>query len=171
MNIQEVFFNNYSWNQWHFAVSYSIPLTYLESFTNLETMKRIILLVCILWVTNAFSHSIPKKFIGQYDAEVPAFEFEDNGHTVYASAYTLSIILREDYLWYETEMFKFFGEFKNFEENKDHCNIAVDVSNDLSMNFDFDLHINKKSGDVAISGLTGVPVLELQKRAILVTRK
>ena len=109
--------------------------------------------------------------MGQYQAEVPAFEFEDNGHTVQASGYTLSIVLREDYMWYRTEMLEFYGEYTELKEEKDIIDVSIALSNDLSIDFDLDISYNKRTGALAIRGLKGVPEIQMSKQEIKVLHK
>ena len=134
-------------------------------------MKKALLIFTLMLSISASALNIPKKIIGQYDAEVPAFEFEDNGHTVHASAYTLSLILREDYLVYKTEHLEFNGVYKAVKDNGPLVDIDVAISNSISIDFDLDLQVNKKTGSIAIKGLKGVPEVTAIKREISVKRK
>lgn len=134
-------------------------------------MKTTTLAALIICSIQASAISIPKRLIGEYEASVPAFTFDDNGHTVQAAASTMSIILREDYLWYKTGMFQFYGEYQEVVEEGDFINVAVLLSNDLSVDFDMGLIINKKTGQIAVKGLTGVPEVSLEKRQITVHKK
>lgn len=134
-------------------------------------MKKILLFTFVFSFFTAFSVSIPKKLIGQYQTLVPAFEFEDNGHTVQASSYTLNLILREDYMWYRTEMLEFYGEYTELVEEGDIIDVSIALSNDLSIDFDIDISYNKKTGAIAVKGLKGVPELEMIKKEIKVVQK
>lgn len=136
-------------------------------------MKKAFLTVTIITFISfiGFSLNIPKKLMGQYDAEVPSFEFEDKGRTVKASAYTISLILKEDFMWYKTGSLKFLGVYQDAVENGDLLDIDVEITNEVSITFDIALSVNKKTGSIAISGLTGVPTLTAQKREIVLKKK
>ena len=134
-------------------------------------MKKVVLIAFLFCVTSAFSIAIPKKYLGQYDTEVPAFEFEDNGHTVTAGAYTMSIVLQEEYMWYQCGKLRFYGEYLELKDEGEVMDINVEVSNTISIGFDIDISINKNSGAVAVKGLKGLPNLAMKKREIVVTKK
>lgn len=127
-------------------------------------MKKFILITFVLSLSTAFSISIPEKIIGQYQAEIPSFEFEDNGRTVHAAGYTLNLLLREDYMWYKTDMLEFYGEYTDLKEKGDIFDVSIAVSNDLSIDFDLDISYNKKTGSLAVKGMKGLPEVELTKR-------
>lgn len=120
---------------------------------------------------SGFSLNIPKKILGQYDAEVPAFEFEDNGRTLKASGYTISLVLKEEFMWYQTGTLKFLGEYKEVVEDGELVDIDVEITNEISIKFDIELVVNKKTGSVAINGLKGVPPVTAKKSEIVITKK
>ena len=120
---------------------------------------------------SALSLNIPKKLMGQYDAEVPAFEFEDNGRTLKASGYTISLILKEEFMLYKTGILNFHGEYTDVAEKGDIIDIDVAITNEISIKFDIGLSVNKKTGLIAITGLHGVPPVTAKKREIVINKK
>lgn len=134
-------------------------------------MKTLLSLTLLLCTSLSFSFEIPKKLLGRYETHIPDFEFQDNGRTVQASGYNIAIALREDYLWYYCGSLQFFGVFTQTSEDDENLDISVNVSNDLSIAFNFDLSLNKKTRSIAITGLTGIPEVTLKKHEISVTRK
>lgn len=134
-------------------------------------MKNLTLLTFLLCTTLSYSFEIPNKLLGRYETTIPDFEFEDNGHTVQAAGYNLAVVLRENYLWYHCGSMQLYGTFTETAENEDNLDIKVNVSNDISISFDFDLSINKKTKSIAITGLKGLPELNMRKHQIQVTKK
>ena len=134
-------------------------------------MKILLFLTFLLSTTLSFSFVIPEKLLGRYETQVPDFEFENNGQTIKAAAYNVAVTLREDYLWYHCGDLKFYGVFTDAIENDEQIDIHARVSNDLSIEFDFELSINKKTKSLALRGLKGIPELTLHKHEIVLKHK
>lgn len=134
-------------------------------------MKKALFLTFLFTTTLSFSFAIPKKLIGRYETHIPDFEFQDNGRTVQAAGYNIAISLKEDYLWYYCGNLEFYGTFTKASESGDLVDISVNVSNDLSVQFDLELSLNKKTKSIAVKGLKGIPEVNLYKREIVVKRK
>ena len=128
--------------------------------------------ILILFLASFFvsAETVPKKIQGQYQAEVPGFEFEDNNRTIKTAPYQVTLTLKEDYLWYLCGSIKFYGTYTSVVEKDNIINVKVNISNDMSINFDMDLSVDKKSRSLIISGLKGVPITELPKRDIILKK-
>ena len=127
-----------------------------------------VLFLSMSWATHALK--IPKKIIGQYQAEVPDFDFEDNGRTVHASGYTLSLILKEEFMLYKSGILELQGSYKSLSENGGLIDLAVEISDNVAIEFDLGLTIDKKTGSIAVSGLKGLPEITLHKKEIQVEK-
>ena len=135
-------------------------------------MKKTALLALFVCATSAaFSIAIPKKLTGQYDAEIPSFEFEDNDRTLQASAYNISLALHMDYLWYYCGEIKFYGEYNSLTDDGENTNVGIAISNDYSVSFNMELSVNNKTHDFVLKGLKGVPETTLVKRKIHLEKK
>jgi hypothetical protein len=134
-------------------------------------MKKALLLLALVVVANAFSLTVPKKIMGQYDAEIPAFDFEDNGQVRHASAYSVSILLRENYMWYRCGSMKFRGDYTEIVENGPLLDIQVGISNESSIAFDLEIIIDRRTNSLVLKGLKGLDVVKLDKKQIIVEPK
>ena len=120
---------------------------------------------------SAHSNDLPKYCYGQYDAVMPAFEFEDNDRVHQASAYNLSIKLTPGIVFYQCGLLGFTGTYSNVDQVKDEVSMLVSITNSISIDFDFNISVNKKTRALKISGLNGLPETRLAKREISIKRK
>lgn len=134
-------------------------------------MKKGLIAVILFVAFTANSIDIPKKILGQYDAEVPAFTFMFNNKSFKASGYHLSIIVKDDILWYQCGGLLFSGSFQSVEEEGDDVNVNADFSNEQSISFNLNMKINKKTKSLIIAGHNGIPTANLIKREIVMVKK
>lgn len=127
-------------------------------------MKRLSLLMLIFIATSASAFTLPKKILGQYDAEIPPFQFEEDGEIIQASGYTVSILLRETYMWYRAGNMKFRGSYESVVEDGALVDIKVNVSNKSSVAFPLEMIVNKKTKSLILKGLKGVNQVKLDKK-------
>ena len=134
-------------------------------------MRKATLLFIFFIAINVKSNDLPKVCYGQYDAMMPAFEFEDNNKIHKASAYKVSIRLTPGVVYYTCGSLSFTGTYSNVDQEKEEISMLVSISNSISINFDFNVMVNKKTRNLKISGLTGLPDTEMVKRQIVLKRK
>jgi hypothetical protein len=134
-------------------------------------MKKGLIFIALFVAFTANSIEIPKKILGQYEADVPAFTFKFNDKDYKASAYHLSIILKNDILWYKCGSLLFSGSFQSVEEDGENVNVSADFSNNQSISFNLDMSINKKTRSLVIAGQNGLPSTSLVKREIVMVKK
>ena len=119
-------------------------------------MKKTLLFCALLFAFSASSITIPKKVIGQYDAEVPDFEFEENGQTKKAAGFLLSIKLRETNLLYRMGTMEYSGTYTEVLQKGGFVDIKVNVTNNNSLEFDLDLKWDKKTKTLSVKGIKGI---------------
>jgi len=134
-------------------------------------MKKALLTLVLFVSIAANSTDLPKVCLGQYEAKVPAFEFVDNNNTIKASAYDVKLVLFEDHIKYYCGEIELTGFYESVEDSSGEVNMAVTVTNSISIDFDFNLLLDKKTKSLKIIGLNGVPEAQLPKRQIKLTRK
>ena len=134
-------------------------------------MKKGLIVFALFVVFTASSIDIPKKILGQYEADVPAFVFQYNNKSYKASAYHLSIIVKNDILWYKCGGLLFSGSFQSVEEVGENVNVNADFSNEQSISFNLNMKINKKAKSLIIEGHNGLPTTSLVKREVVMVKK
>ncbi|MBD3639039.1 MAG: hypothetical protein HUJ25_16915 [Crocinitomicaceae bacterium] len=127
-------------------------------------MKALLLNGLLILVFAVQEVSIPKKIAGQYFAEAESFQFEDNEHTVEASSYDVTVILRDEYMWYTVGNMKLFGSYNSVEDKGGLVTIKATVSNDISIEFDVEMIVDKKKDTLIIKGTNGTPDTKLEKQ-------
>lgn len=127
-------------------------------------MKRLVFLLAIVFATSASAFTLPKKILGQYDADIPPFQFEEDGEIVQASGYSVSILLRDTYMWYRAGNMKFRGTYSSVVEEGQLVDIKVEVSNKSSVAFPLELIVNKKTKSLILKGLKGIDQVQLEKK-------
>lgn len=120
---------------------------------------------------SANSNDLPKYCYGQYEALMPAFQFEHNDKVHAASAYSLGIKLTPEQVFYKCGKLSFTGVYSNVNQEKNDISMMISISNNASIEFDFNISLNKKSKTLRIFGLKGMPDAELAKREIILKRK
>ncbi|MEX1002293.1 MAG: hypothetical protein WDZ35_09290 [Crocinitomicaceae bacterium] len=131
-----------------------------------------ILLAPLLFITfHSFSLELPKQLLGHYESEVPAFEFEYQNKKMKASTHHVSLYLKENSLRYSCGKLDFYGSYTEIIEGENILELAVNITNDHSVDFDFGLKIDKKTRTLIITGLKGVPEMQLNKREIVLTKR
>ena len=113
---------------------------------------------------SATSITIPKKVIGQYDAEVPDFEFEENGQTKRAAGFTLSILLRETNLLYRMGTMEYSGTYTEVVQKGAFVDMKVNIKSNSTLEFDLDLKWDKKSKTLAVKGIKGIDEVVCNKK-------
>lgn len=134
-------------------------------------MKFILLTSAMFIAITATSVTIPKKLVGQYDAEVPAFEFEENGEVRQASGFMLSILLRESNFLYRAGSLEYKGEYNEINQNGSIIDMKVTVSSSASRSFDLDFVYDKKSKSLAVHGIKGLDEVKCEKKEEVVEKK
>ncbi|MFT4599911.1 MAG: hypothetical protein ACI857_000078 [Arenicella sp.] len=134
-------------------------------------MKKALFLIAILAANVANSTDLPKICLGQYETEVPAFEFVKNDQLIKASAYDVKLVLFKDHLSYFCGSIEFTGFYDMIENSADEVNMNISVTNSISVDFDFELLLDKKSKTMKMFGLKGVPEMSIPKRQIKLTKK
>lgn len=135
-------------------------------------MKKLFLAFMLLTTLAHASIEIPKKILGEYQAVVPAFEFEDENHEkVQASSYVINIHLKSNHLLYKMGDLEMKGLYSELNEDGKFIDLAVNITNNVSIDFDLDLNINKKTGEIRMYGLKGVPEAKLEKKEIKKEKK
>lgn len=134
-------------------------------------MYKSLLFVVSFLAVNVYSNDLPKFCFGQYDAVVPSFQFEDNNKVLTASAYKLSIKLTPGVVHYQCGSLGFTGTYSEVDQVKDEVSMLVSISNSISIDFDFNITVNKKTQALKVFGLKGVPATQLAKREITIKKK
>lgn len=134
-------------------------------------MKKGLIIIVLFVAFRANSIDIPKKILGQYDADIPAFTFKFNDKEFKASAYHLSIIVKSDILWYKCGNLLFSGSFQSIMEDSENVNVKANFSNEQSISFKLNFIINKKTRSLAIASHNGIPATNLIKREIVLKKK
>ena len=132
-------------------------------------MKKALIILSVFTAINANSTDLPKVCLGQYETKVPAFEFVQNDMLIKASSYNVKLVLFKDYLKYFCGSMEFTGFYEEIDDSSDEVNLSVSITNNISVDFDFELLLNKKTKSIQISGLKGVPVTKLPKSQIKLT--
>lgn len=135
---------------------------------NFNRMKKHLLLFILFLSINSFCADLPKKILGQYQVKIEAFDFQDNGRTVKAGAYLLSITLKEEFLYYTCGKLTFVGTYSDISEDSDNVVLKANIANDYSVSFDLDISVNKKNLAMNIAGLKGVEVAQLARKEIVI---
>ena len=142
-----------------------------ESLENaFKDMKNFLLACAMLIAITATSVNIPKKLVGQYDAEVPAFEFKENGEVKQASGFLLSILLRESSFLYRAGSLEYKGVYNEVNQNGSLVDMQVTVSNSASLSFDLDFVYDKKSNSLAVYGIKGLEQVNCEKKEVVVEK-
>ncbi|OIQ37677.1 MAG: hypothetical protein BM555_00355 [Crocinitomix sp. MedPE-SWsnd] len=134
-------------------------------------MNKALLIFALFASIVANSTVVPKVCLGQYEAKIPAFEFVDNDKTIKASAYDVKLVLFYDHIKYYCGEIELLGFYESVEDSSGEVNMAVTVTNSISIGFDFNLLLDKKTKSLKITGLNGVPEAQLSKRQIKLTKK
>jgi hypothetical protein len=153
-------FKNFSTKVWNTPFGYLL-LGHLKS---LRTMLKTFLFTLSFIALNGFAIEIPKKLLGEYYAEVSSYDFEHNDRDLKASSHIIRIILKEDAVWYQSGKLTLEGDYKEVKTEGQNVLFDINVSNSKSINFDFNLNVNKKTGEAFLSGLKGVPDTKMRKR-------
>lgn len=134
-------------------------------------MYKAALLFLFILAFNVKSNDLPKVCYGQYEAVMPAFEFMNNDKMYKASSYKVSIKLSPDVVYYKCGRLNFVGTYSNVGQLKDEVSMIVNISNSISVDFNFNVTVNKKTNNLKISGLKGLPETQMVKREIVLKRK
>lgn len=134
-------------------------------------MKNFLLIFAMLFAFSATSVNIPKKLVGQYDADVPAFEFEENGEVRQASGFKLSILLRESSFLYRAGSIDYKGVYNEVNQNGSVIDMKVTVSSSASLSFDLDFIYDKKSNSLSVHGIKGLDEVKCEKKEVVVEKK
>jgi hypothetical protein len=121
----------------------------------------------VLLAFTSFSAELPKKILGTYDADIPAFEFEYQNKTLKASGFHVSLVLKSEIMIYKCGSLEFDGIYEEVLEEGDNVNIGVSIMNTENVKFDLDLCYNKKNRSVSMCSLVGIPAPNMQKREIV----
>lgn len=113
---------------------------------------------------NCLAFEIPEKFLGEYQAEIDAYKFQHDDDYHRAAAHNIRVILKESEVWYQSGKLTLQGSYKNVVKEGADYFFDINVSNSKSVNFDFNLTINKKTGLVMLKGLKGVPDTRMTKK-------
>ena len=133
-------------------------------------LKQLLLCLSLLSLT-AFSNTLPKKLVGQYEAIVPAFTFEYQNKELKAAAYQVSVILKSEFMIYRCGQLEFEGTYAKVDETAENVSLGIHIMNGRSVMFDFGIDIDPKTKTMMIKGLKGVPEAQLTPREILLTKK
>ncbi|MCB9223675.1 MAG: hypothetical protein R2780_04130 [Crocinitomicaceae bacterium] len=127
-------------------------------------MKKALVVFGLLLSLKGLTFDFPEKFLGEYNAEIESYKFEysDNYHR--ASSHSIRIILQEDMVWYQSGKVTLEGSYKNVKKAGDNYTFDINVNNNRSIDFDFNIDINKKTGIIILSGLNGVPSTRMIKK-------
>ena len=115
--------------------------------------------------------NVPKKVVGQYEADIPDFEFEENGETKHATGFLLSIFLRENDLLYRAGSLEFKGKYTDVSQNGQYVDMKVNLFNNSSVTFDLDLIFDKKTNQLAVHGIKGIEEVVCGRRQVTVEKK
>jgi hypothetical protein len=127
-------------------------------------MLKAALLSIALTSISVFAFDIPKKLFGEYVAEIESFKFEHDDSNLKASSHIIRIILKPDMVWYQSGKMTLKGNYQEVKSEGQNVLFDIHVSNEKSINLDFNLDINKKTGYTILSGLKGVPETRMFKK-------
>ena len=127
-------------------------------------MKKTAFFLLAIISLNGLAFDIPEKFLGEYSAEIESYKFKDNENYYKASAHMIKVVLKEDMVWYQSGKMIIEGSYRNVHKVGADYLFDINISNSKSIDFNFNIDINKKTGVILLSGLKGIPDTRMSKK-------
>ncbi len=129
-------------------------------------MKKAVLLFTVLASLVAKSADLPKVCLGSFESHIPEFEFVQDDKVIQAAAYDIKLHLFEDHLIYFCGKIAFTGFYESIDNSGGMVDMNISIKIGVSILFDFNLLMDKKTREMQISGLKGLPSTSLSRSSI-----
>ena len=133
-------------------------------------MKKAVLIFTILNSLLAKSADLPKVCLGSFETHVPEFEFVHDDKVIQAAAYDIKLHLFEDHLTYDCGKIHFKGFYESIDNYGGKVAMNISIKNGVSILFDFNLLMDKKTREMQITGLKGLPDTSLSRSSIKIRK-